>query len=129
MNKTELQPVADMLAKEAEAVFVFVADHVKEEGIFDVVYYSEKVLDDYETRVLEQKIEMFTGIATELNNLKECDCVFTAELLNGAELIYCADEREKNRFLASAAHKAELMHIQREIMLTRIKECGVAYEN
>lgn len=129
MNKTALQPVADMLVKEAGAVFVFAADHIKEEGVFDVIYYSQNSLDDYNLRLLEYKIETFIGKETELNNLKDCDTVFVAELLRDAQLIYCGDEREKNRFLASAAQKAELMHLQREVMITRIRECGVAYEN
>ncbi len=129
MDDNTLQDVGDILAKQAQATFVYVADHLTEEGVFDVMYYSEKVLDDYDLRLLEQKIEMLLGVPTELNNLKECDIVFISELLNGAKLIYCSDERDKNRFLANMAKKAELMRLEREIMLARLRESGVCYEN
>ena len=129
MRDEVLQQISDILIKRTDAVFAFFADHRDSEGIYDVSFYSEKTLDEYELRVIEAEIESVLGFATEVNNLKECDCVFIGEILAGAQIIHCSNEKEKNRFLATVAHDTELMRIKREIMLTRIKESGVAYEH
>lgn len=129
MKDEILKKISDVLIKRANAVFAFFADHRDNEGVYDVSFYSENSLDDYELRVIEGEISGILGFATEVNNLKECDCLFVGEILAGAQVIYCNNEMEKNRFLASVAHDVELMRIKREIMLTRIKESGVAYEH
>ncbi len=129
MKDEILERVSDILIKRTGAVFAFFADHRESEGVFDVSFYSDKQLDEYEIRVIEDEIEKILGGATEINNLKECDCVFIGEILSGAQIIHCSNEKEKNRFLASVAHDAEIMRIKREIILSRIKESGVAYEH
>lgn len=112
----------------ADAAFVFIADHRNTDGLYDVLYYSEIELEEYDLRVLENEIEKIIGYDTELNNMKSCDCVFIGEILSDARLVYCRDEREKNRCLAAVFQEAELMNIKREIMKVRIRESGVAYE-
>lgn len=129
MNEEVLKRVSDILIKRADAMFAFFADHRESEGLYDVSFYSDKTFDEYELRVIETEIENVLGHTTEVNNLKECDCMFIGEILAGAQIIHCNNEREKNRFLAAVAHDAELMRLKREIMLTRIKESGVAYEH
>ena len=129
MNDEILERISEILISRAGSVFAFFADHRESEGIFDVSFYSDKEMDEYEMRLIEAEVEKILGGATEINNLKECDCMFIGEILAGAQIIHCSNEKEKNRFLASVAHDAEIVRIKREIMLSRIRESGVAYEH
>ena len=129
MNEEILKQIIELLVCRADAIFAFFADHRESEGVYDVSFYSSREIYEYETRALENEIEKLLGGATELNNLKECDCLFIGEILSEAQVNHCSNEYEKNKFLASVAHEAELMRLKREIVLTRIRECGVAYEH
>lgn len=128
MDGAVIEKIVDRLVKKADAWFIFIADHRKTEDLYDISYYSDKVLDEYEMRLVEKELKDIAGYNVELNNLKGCDCVFAGELLMDAQNVFCRNESEKNSFMASIARDAEYMHIKREIMKVRIRECGVAYE-
>ena len=128
MDVDAVEKIVDILVKKADAWFVFIADHRKTEDLYDISYYSDMVLGEYEMRLIEKELESIAGYNAELNNLKECDCVFAAEVLTDAENVFCRNDSERNRFMASFARDAEYMQIKREIMKVRIRECGVAYE-
>lgn len=129
MRKEILKEIADILIERAGAVFAFFADHSESEGIYDVSFFSDIEIDDYTLRAIEADIESLLGYPTEVSNLKECDTAFAQTILEDANTLYCANENEKRRFLASLAHEAELSKIKREILLARIRESGVTYEH
>ncbi len=128
MDNIKIEKIVSILTERADAAFVFVADHRETDDLYDVLYYSELEIEEYDLRVVERELEKIIGYDTELNNLKNCDCLFIGEMLLDAKLVFCRDEKEKNRFLASVFQQRELMNIKREIMKVRIKESGVAYE-
>lgn len=120
--------VIEFLRRWLDPVFIYFADHIMTENIFDIGYYSEAITDEYNICLLENKISEILGVEVEINNLKECDMQFAGEIISDGSVVYCKSDFEKNRFLNGIAREFELMRINRAMLLNRIQECESIYE-
>lgn len=120
--------VIDILKLKFEPVFIYFADHIASENIFDIAYFSEEITDEYTVCLVENEIAEILGVPVEINNLKECNVEFAGELIADGEVVYCKNELEKRRFLNYIAHEFETIKIKRALLINRMNECESIYE-
>ncbi|MBE7026206.1 MAG: hypothetical protein E7410_01365 [Ruminococcaceae bacterium] len=118
----------DFITEKINPVFIYFADHMMSENIFDVAYYSEQSIDEYTVCLFENELSNILGVPVELNNLNECDTEFVGEILSDGETVYCKSELEKTRFLNRIAREFESIRINRAMLINRMKECDSIYE-
>ena len=128
LERKNRDAVIEFLRQQLDPVFIYFADHTVTENIFDIAYYSEVVIDEYTTCLLENKISELLGVEVELNNLRECDMQFAGEIISDGNVVYCKSELEKSRFLNSLAREFESMRISRAMLINRLNECESMYE-
>lgn len=127
-ERKKADAVIEFIRQQLDPAFIYFADHIITENIFDVAYYSEGEIDEYTLCLLENKISEMLGVEVELNNLRECDIQFVGDILSDGDVVYCKSELEKNRFLNGVAREFESMRLGRAILINRIKECDTIYE-
>lgn len=118
----------DFITEKINPVFIYFADHMMSENIFDVAYYSEESIDEYTVCLFENELSSILGVPVELNNLNECDTEFAGEILADGETVYCKSELEKTRFLNRIAREFESIRVNRAMLINRMKECDSIYE-
>ncbi len=118
----------DFITEKINPVFIYFADHMMSENIFDVAYYSEQSIDEYTVCLFENELSSILGVPVELNNLNECDTEFAGEIISDGETVYCKSELEKTRFLNRIAREFESIRVNRAMLINRIKECDSIYE-
>ncbi len=118
----------DFLIEKINPVFIYFADHMVSENIFDVAYYCDETIDEYSICLYENELTKILGLPVELNNLKECDTDFAVEIISDGETVYCKSELEKNRYLACLSHELESIRVNRAMLINRIQECDSIYE-
>ncbi len=118
----------EFIVEKLNPMFIYFADHMASENIFDIAYYSENSVDDYTERLYEDMLSEILKKPVELNNLKECDTEFAGDILSDGENVYCKSEAEKSRYLSRMAHELEKIRIDRAILINRMKECESIYE-
>lgn len=128
ITKEQSNRAIDFVVDKINPVFIYFADHIVSENIFDIAYYSENITDEYTICLFENELTQILGVPVELNNLKECDIEFVGEILSDGETVYCKSELEKSRFLSRVAHEFETIRINRAMLINRIKECESIYE-
>ena len=126
-ERKKTDAVVAFLRQQLDPVFIYFADHIATENIFDVAYYSENETDAYTVCLIENKISEILGVEVELNNLRECDMQFAGDIVSEGDLVYCKSEFEKSRFINGLAKEFELMRINRAMLINRIKECESIY--
>lgn len=128
ITKEQTKKAIEFITEKLNPVFIYFADHIASENIFDIAYYSEDTVDEYTSCLFENVLSEMLGIPVELNNLKECDTEFAGEILSDGETVYCKSELEKNRYLNRIANEFEIIRINRAMLINRIKECDSIYE-
>lgn len=127
-NKQKSDAAIDKLKIKLNPVFIYFADHLMSENIFDIAYYSEEITDEYTICLIENELSEILGVPVELNNLKECNVEFVGELIADGEVVYCKNELEKRRYLNYIAHEFESIRIKRALLINRMQECESIYE-
>lgn len=128
ITKELTKKAIEFITEKLNPVFIYFADHIASENIFDIAYYSEDTVDEYTSCLFENILSEMLGMPVELNNLKECDTEFAGEILSDGETVYCKSELEKNRYLNRIANEFEIIRINRAMLINRIKECDSIYE-
>ncbi len=127
-NQQKTDAAIDKLKIKLNPVFIYFADHLLSENIFDIAYYSEEITDEYTICLIENEISEMLGVPVEINNLKECNIEFAGELIADGEVVYCKNELEKRRYLNYIAHEFESIRIKRALLINRMHECDSIYE-
>lgn len=127
-DRKKSEAAVDFLAEKFNPLFIYFADHLMSENIFDIAYYSEEIADEYTICLMEDELSSMLGVPVEINNLKECDTEFAGSILSDGETVYCISEIERSRYLTRIAHEFEKIRIDRAILINRMNECASIYE-
>ncbi len=128
ITKDNSKKAIEFITDKINPVFIYFADHMISENIFDVAYYSEELLDEYTVCLYENALTEILGVPVELNNLNECDTEFAGEILQDGENVYCRSELERSRYLARISHEFDAIRMNRAMLINRIQECDSIYE-
>ena len=128
LDSEKTNAAIEKLKSKFNPFFIYFADHLMSENIFDIAYYSEEITDEYSICLIENEISEVLGVPVEINNLKECNIEFAGELITDGEVVYCKNEIEKRRYLNYIAHEFESIRIKRALLINRMHECESIYE-
>lgn len=118
----------DLLKEELNPTFIFFADHMLDAKVFDIAYYSDHSVSEWDTYRIENEISELFQKPVEINNLTECNTDFVAELLSDGRAVYCRDEFEKKCYLNEIRRELEFNRARRAVLINRLAECESVYE-